>query len=466
VGVTRAAAFAAVALLGCKSMAPTYERPAAPVPASLPAGAAGSASDGGRRAADMKIGELVREPRLREVLARVVADNRTLRGAASDIESARQLYRLQRAARLPEIDASANVTAAREFIGIPGAETERFTEYTAGVGLTNWEIDVFGRLKSLSDAKLQSYLAAVEAAKAMRISLIAEAATAYVTLAADRSRLAIARDTMTAAQKAMELTEQLVGGGTSNRGDYWQASTVFQQARGDVAALTAAIAQDRNALELLAGGPIEDALLPDGLPPQLDWFADVPVGLSSAVLLDRPDVLAAEHYLESANANIGAARAAFFPSLTLTANAGIVSLALAALFTGPTAVWTLAPTLTLPLFKGGANRANLAYTVAQKQSLIAAYELAIQTAFREVADALATRATIGEQLEAQVALVEAAQKSLELAQARYKAGIDPFLATLVSQRALYAAQNQLAATQLAALANRVTLYRALGGGGR
>jgi multidrug efflux system outer membrane protein len=188
--------------------------------------------------------------------------------------------------------------------------------------------------------------------------------------------------------------------------------------------------------------------------------------LSSAVLLDRPDVVAAEHALVAANANIGAARAQFFPTLSLTANGGLVSTALAALFTGPTAVWTLAPSVALPLFRGGANRANLAYARTQKLALVAAYELAIQTAFREVADALATRATIADQLDAQVALVDAAQKAFDLAQARFKSGVDPFLTTVVSQRALYAAQNGLVAVQLAALTSRITLYRVLGGGVR
>jgi len=451
-------ALACALVAGCYTMAPKYERPAAPVPASLPAG------QGDAKAADLPVAQFVHDDKLRQILARVVTQNRTLRRAVLDIEAARQLYRIQRAQQLPHIDATTGVTTGTEFLGIPGEETLRFTEYQASVGLASWEIDLFGRLKSLSDAKLQGYLSAVEGARATQISLIAEAATAYVTLAADRSRLAIARDTMTTSQRAMELTEQLVGGGTSNRGDYWQASTIFQQARGDVAALTTAIAQDRDALELLAGGPLPDALLPDALPEQLDWFAEVPVGLSSQVLLERPDVLAAEHDLIAANANIGAARARFFPSITLTASGGLASLALATLFTGPTALWTLAPALALPLFHGGENVANLAYTKVQKESMVAAYELAIQTAFREVSDALATRATIQDQLAAQTALVDASNKSLELAQARYKAGIDTFLATLVFQRALYTARNSLVATQFAALGNRIELYRVLGGG--
>jgi multidrug efflux system outer membrane protein len=452
-----AAALAAM-LGGCYSMAPTYERPAAPVPANLPGG------EGTATVSHMPLAQFVRDPKLVQILQRVISQNRSLRRAALDIESARQLYRVQRAESLPSIDLAATVTSTRTLLGTPDNATLKFTQYGVGVGLASWEIDLFGRLKSLTDAKLQTYLGAVETAKAARISLVAEASGAYVTLAADRSRLAIAKETMATSQKAMDLTEQLVGGGTSNRGDFWQASTVFQQARGDVATLTAAITQDKNALELLAGGPLDDALMPDVLPDQLDWFAELPVGLSSAVLLDRPDVLAAEHDLMAANANIGAARAQFFPSLTLTASGGLASVALAALFTGPAAIWTLAPSLALPLFRGGANRANLAYTRAQKESFVAAYELAIQTAFREVADALATRATIQEALAAETALVDASQKALELSQARYRAGIDTFLTTLVSERALYAAKNALVATQLGALGNRVTLYRVLGGG--
>jgi multidrug efflux system outer membrane protein len=262
----------------------------------------------------------------------------------------------------------------------------------------------------------------------------------------------------------MELTDALVGGGTSNRGDYYQASTVYQQARADVAALTAAIAQDKNALDVLVGAQVPDNLLPEQLPDGLDWFADVPGGMSSAVLLERPDVAAAEHDLMAANANIGEARAEFFPRLSLTANAGLASLALGSLFTGPAALFSIAPSLGMPLFHGGAIRANLAYTEAQKLGMIAAYEGAIQRAFREVADQLATRATIAEQLEAQHALLDDATKSFQLAQERYKAGIDTFLTTLVSQRALYGAKNSLVSTQLSALANQVALYRVLGGG--
>jgi multidrug efflux system outer membrane protein len=462
-----AALGAALGAGGCYSMAPTYERPAAPVPANLPGGPPGSQAagpgSGAQPAAAVPVQAFVRDARLQQIVEQALAQSRDLRKATLNIEAARAQYRIQRAQALPSIDAIAGVTSTRTIVG-PGNNTATLTTYSVGAGLASWEIDVFGRLKSLSDAKLQAYFSTIEAAKATRVSLVAETLSAYLTLAADQSRLVIARDTAASSKRTMDLTEQLVGGGTSNRGDVWQAATVYQQARADIALLSAAIVQDRNALELLAGGPVADALLPDALPAQLDWFAEVPVGLSSAVLLDRPDVQAAEHDLIAANANIGAARAQFFPSLTLTASGGLASAALGALFSGPAAVFTLAPALALPLFNGGANRANLDFTKAQKQIMVASYELAIQTAFREVADALATRGTIEDQLAAQVALVEAASKSFELAQARYKAGVDTFLTTLISERALYAAKSSLVATQLAALGNRVTLYRVLGGG--
>jgi multidrug efflux system outer membrane protein len=439
---------------GCASMAPTYERPAAPVPQNLP---------GGDGAATLpELGQFVLEPRLRSIIEQALGANRTLRRAALDIEAARAQYRIQRAAALPAIDVAASITSARQITG-PDNATSTGTS-AAVLGLASWEIDVFGRIKSLSDARAQEVLATVELARAARVSLVGEIATAYATLAADQSRLVIAREAMENGKRVMELTDQLVGGGTSNRSDYYQASTVFLQGRADVALLTAAIQQDKNALELLAGGPIAAELLPSELPEAQTWFAEVPVGLSSSVLLERPDVLAAEHQLMAANANIGAARAQFFPSLSLTASGGLASSTLGALFSGPAFVFSVVPNLAAPLFRGGANRANLAFTEAQKQALIASYEGAIQTAFREVADALAVRATIEEQLAAQGELVVAAEKSFEISQARYQSGVDTFLTTLVSQRALYAAQNALVSIRLTSLANRITLYRVLGGG--
>ena len=445
-------------------MAPTYERPKSPVAAQF-AGVDGNG--GGAKVADIPWKSFVRDGKLQKIIEQALAQSRDLRKAVLNIEAAQAQFRIQRGQQYPAIDANFNIASTRSVFptGLGNATaTANETLYTLGGGTASWEIDLFGRLKSLSDAKQQQYLSTVETARATRITLVAETINAYLTIAADKSRLAIAKDTMASSKRTMELTEQLVGGGTANREDVWQATTLFQQARGDIAQLTATIAQDRNALELLAGGALPDDVMPDTLPEQLDWFTDVPVGLSSSVLLERPDVQAAEHDLMAANANIGEARARFFPQLTLTANGGIASTALSMLFSGPSMVFNIVPNLALPLFRGGANRANLDLTETQKKILIASYELAIQTAFREVSDALAVRGTIAEQLDAQVALVDASSKAFELSQARYKAGVDTFLTTLVSERALYTAKSSLVATQQNAMGNRVALYRVLGGG--
>ncbi|MDB6012499.1 MAG: efflux system, outer rane lipoprotein NodT family, partial [Gammaproteobacteria bacterium] len=284
-----------------------------------------------------------------------------------------------------------------------------------------------------------------------------------LTLASDESLLAISRQTLASAQRSMELTRGRLDAGVASLVDLKQAETVYQQARSDVATLTSSIAQDRNALELLAGSSIEDSLLPAELPAASEWFSDVPAGLSSQVLLQRPDVLEAEHNLKSANANIGAARAAFFPSLSLTASDGRGSSSLSHLLSGPN-LWSFAPSLTVPIFSGGANVANLAYTKSQREIYLSQYELAIQTAFKEVANALAVNGTINEQLDAQAALVAASSESYRLADARYSKGADTFLNALDSQRTLYNAQKTLVSTRLAALENVVTLYRVLGGG--
>ncbi len=444
-----------VLLAGCASMAPKYERPQAPIRSELPTGTGNAPLPA--------LDQFVQHAPLRQLMTQALTANRDLRRAVENIESARALYGVQRGALFPQVDAIATVNRARQVTGIPGLDA--FTATTGSLlGQVSWEIDAFGRIKSLTDARQQQVLSTLELARAARVSLLGEIATAYVTLATDRRRLVIAKESMELGKRVMDLSDKLVGGGTSNRSDFYQAKTVFEQARADVALLTATIEQDRNALELLAGGPVGDDLLPPELPEKADWFAEVPVGMSSAVLLDRPDVRAAEHDLMAANANIGAARAAFFPNLSLTASGGLASAALKTLFTSPVWVYSLIPRIAMPLFRGGANKANLAYTESQKRVFVAAYEGSIQRAFREVADALAVRATLAEQLSAQQALVEAAQKSFEISQARYQAGIDPFITTLVSQRALYGAQNSLIATQEAAMLNRIALYRALGGG--
>jgi multidrug efflux system outer membrane protein len=450
----------ALLFLAACNLTPKYERPVAPVPAQF----ADAGTPKGSASA-MPVVNFVQEPKLQKVVALALDQSRDLRKSVLAITAARAQYRIQKAQLYPSIDATLAVQAGRAVYDLGGQTGVATSEtYSAEVGVSNWEIDLFGRLRSLTEAQRQQFLATVETAKATRISLVAETAQAWVALAADKSRMGIAKDTMTSAKRTMDLTEALVVGGTENRSDYWQADTLFQAARADVATLQAQIAQDKNALDLLCGAAVPEDLLPDALPDALDWFGDVPAGLESSVLLERPDVLAAEHQLMAANANIGAARAQYFPRITLTGATGIASTALAALFDGPSWVWSLVPSLAQPIFHGGAIKANVEYSKAQKAIMVATYEQAIQSAFRDVADALATRATITEQLDAQKAQVEVATKAFELAQARYKAGVDTFLNSLVAERALYTAKNALAATQQAALANRVQLYRVLGGG--
>jgi multidrug efflux system outer membrane protein len=454
---------ASLALSACVSLDPSYERPAAPIPAKWPAYASAQPSD--VTAADIPWQEFVKDEKLRTVVEQALANNRDLRMAVANIQAARAQYRSQRASLVPHVDASASSTRSRSLNPYNGTGASAITveSDSAEVGLSSFEIDLFGKQRSLSRSAFEKYLSTAQATRATRISLIAETIGSYLTLAADKTSLTISQRTLESAQRAMEVTRRRLEVGVASLVDVKQAETVYQQARSDVASLTASTAQDRNALELLAGGAVVDSLLPSELPATGDWLADVPAGISSDVLLKRPDVLEAEHNLKSANADIGAARAAFFPSLTLTGSGGRASSSLSNLFSGAT-VWSVAKSVSVPVFSGGANMANLAYSKAQREGYVAAYELAAQTAFKEVADALAVRGTIQEQLDARSALVEAASESYRLADARYTKGADSFLNALDSQRTLYSAQKTLVSTRLTALENVVTLYRVLGGG--
>lgn len=453
-------------VLAACTMAPRYERPDAPVPDTWPSGAAYTSSQASERtAADIPWREFIKDDKLRQVIEQALQNNRDLRSTLADIQSARAQYRIQRADLMPRVNGEVSASRSKNFNTFTGTDTAVESEvYTANVGLSAFELDLFGRVRSLSNAALETYLATEAAGRATRISLIAETASAYLTLAADNTQLALSQRTLESAQRTMEITRKRLEAGVSSRLDLRQAETVYQQARADLASTRALIAQDRNALELLAGGSIADSLLPAELPTNQEWLADVPSGLSSSVLLQRPDVLRAEHQLKSANANIGAARAAFFPSLSLTASSGLASTELSDLFSNGASVWSVGPSLSLPIFNGGANVANLSYANAQRDLYVSQYELAIQTAFREVADALAVRGTIQEQLDAQRALVDAAADSYQLAEARYSKGVDSFLNALDAQRTLYNAEKSLVAARLTASDNVVTLYRVLGGG--
>lgn len=459
------AAVVSAVLTGC-SMAPHYERPSAPVADTWPSGSAYDPAQASEKtAADLPWREFVRDEKLQKVIDQALANNRDLRSSLANIQAARAQYRIQRSDLFPKLNGELSGTRQKSLSSFSESRSPVETEfYSASVGLSAFEIDLFGRVRSLSNASLESYLATAEAGRATRISLIAETASAYLTLAADNSRYELARRTVESAQRTMDVTRKRLEAGVSSRLDVRQAETIYQAARVDLASTTALIAQDRNALELLTGGHLPDELLPAELPDNHEWLADVPAGLSSSVLLSRPDVLQAEHQLKSANANIGAARAAFFPSLSLTASKGLASPELSGLFSDGVSVWSVAPNLVLPIFRGGENVANLSYAKAQRELYVSQYELAIQTAFKEVADALAVRGTIQDQLDAQRALVDAAADSYELAEARYTKGVDTFLNALDAQRTLYNAEKSLVSARLTASDNVVTLYRVLGGG--
>lgn len=461
----------ALALGGC-NMAPRYARPAGAVPPALPQGGVypSAASD----AADVSaIGwrDFFTDARLHDVIALGLDNNRDLRLAAANVVQARAQYRVRRADLLPAINATGSASIGNNRgisngmnTGATPAGDPTVEIYQANVGISAFELDLWGRLRNLNTAALEQYFATQEAQRAARISLIAEIASAWLTLGADRDQLAIARDTLESTRQSLDLTRAQFRVGTISELEVRQADTSYQAARNDIAALQAQVAQDRNALDLLVGGPIPDALLPETLGPQDHTLAQLPSDLNSAVLLRRPDVLGAEHRLIASNANIGAARAAMFPTISLTASFGSISPALSNLFGPNTQGWSVAPSATLPIFNFGRGSANLAAVKAARDGAVASYEKTLQAAFRDVADALATRGTIDEQLGARAARADSAVVAARLADARYRAGVDSFLTSLDAQRTAYAARRDLVTTRLNRATNLVSLYRALGGG--
>lgn len=471
----RSGALIALALLSGCSMAPKYVQPALPVPASWPVGDAYLAQSEAALPV-MTYREVFADPRLAQVIEQALANNRDLRVAAANIAAARAQFRIQRAGQLPQVGVGAgrtqfdNGTANQnrnqdvDIGNDPSASRSTAgVRYTADVSTTAFEVDLFGRLQSLSDAALNRYFGTEAAARATRLTLIGDVADAWLTYAADRSLLTLAEDTAANAREQVKLTRLRLDGGIAPRTDLRQAEQILATAEADIAQQKTALAQDINALQLLVGAPVEDALLPQSLADAGEAVRTLPAGLDSAILLRRPDVMQAEYELRAANAEIGAARAALFPRITLTGLAGFASNALSTLFTGAAFNYSAGANVRYSLFAGGAAQAGVAQTEAQRDAAIAGYERAIQAAFRDVADALARRGTITEQLRANRAFVDAAEDNFSLADLRYRGGIDSFLASLDAQRASYAAQRTLLATQLIEASNRVALYRALGG---
>jgi outer membrane protein, multidrug efflux system len=456
-------------LTGCINLAPAYRRPAAPTPAQFPTGPAYPAPPA---APQPVVGwrDFFSDPKLKVVIEEALANNRDLRVAVGNIVAARAQYRIQRSALFPTFTADAGATLAEEPITVLAGGlfpiTGTFHEhiYTLTGGISAYQLDLFGRVRNLTRAAQDQYFATRQARDAAQISLVSQVATDYLILGSDRALLQIARDTLKNGTETLKVTTYLFENGIDTELDVSQAQTIVDQARFDVARLTTQVAQDRNALELLVGAPVGESLLPPGIGEPVVLLERLPAAVSSSVLLQRPDVLQAEDQLRATNANIGAARAAFFPSISLTGSGGVVSIALASLFKGASLTWNSTPTISQTIFDAGANRGNLAYAKAQRDIGVANYEKAIQTAFREVADALAMRGTIDEQLAAQSELTAAWANSLRLSTLRFEEGSDTYLNVLIAQRSLYSARQTLVASQLARATNLVTLYTALGGG--
>jgi len=447
-------------LAGC-SMEPHYVRPEAPVPLSWPVGDAYlKQSETALPAVSYR--DIFRDPRLQKLIEQALANNRDLRLAAANIAAARAQYHVQRAARLPEVDAGAGATVA-DGGSSNGSGPGRRNSFSADVGVTSFELDLFGRVASLTHAEQDRYFATEAAARATRLTMIGDIADAWLNHAADASLLKIAEDTAASAQNSVKLTQARLDGGIAPRTDLRQAEQVLETARGDVAQQTTALAQDVNVLQLLVGAPIDPTLLPTSIDEAAPTVAELPAGMDSGVLLRRPDVVQAEYQLRAANAEIGAARAALFPRITLTGVLGLASSALTGLFGGGAFNWSAGASANYPIFRAGAGKAGVELSQAQRDAALATYEKSIQTAFREVSDALARRGTITEQLRAATAQASAAQDTYTLTDARYRGGIDPFLTSLDAQRSLYAARRTLVATRLTAASNLVSLYRSLGG---
>ncbi|WP_408512691.1 efflux transporter outer membrane subunit [Paraburkholderia sediminicola] len=476
-------AFAVAVLTGC-TLDPHYERPAAPVAVAYPEGdayestsaaagaAVASATASGTTSgtatpttttttpplgADMAWRSFFRDERLQRLIEIALNNNRDLRVAALNVAEYEAQYRITRAALAPSISASGSLTRER-------ASGVTISSSDVSVGTTSWEIDFFGRLRSLKRQALENYLATDASRQSTQISLIATVATDYLTLLSDERLFQITEDTVRADQSTYDVTKRIQALGNSSMLDVQQAQNSLASAKASLASYRRAVAQDRNNLVAVLGAPI-----PDDLPPAREFddesmFADIGAGVPSLLLTRRPDIVQAEHALKAANANIGAARAAFFPKIELTASAGTSSSTLSSLFKAGTGAWAFAPSVSVPIFDYGSNKASLDVAKIEKQIEVADYESTIQTAFKEVANALTARATYVDQVEADRDYVTSSQRYYTLAQARYKAGTDSFLTFLDAQRTLYTAQQQLASDSLSRQANLVTLYKVLGGG--
>ena len=467
-----AAALTAFALMGGCALSPAYQRPEAPVANVYPTGGAyGSAApvsmDGA--AADIGWRDFFQDPILQALIESALDNNRDIRIAALNVETARATYRVRRADLLPRVDGVATSTSQRAPGDLAPPETPEIARaYQASGAVSAWELDLWGRIRSLNDQALAAYLAQEETRLSAQISLMAEVANAYLTLRADQAMLRLAEETVETRRRSHALIRERAEAGEAGRIDMHQAEAALRGAEADRAAYARQAARDLNALVLLLGSPLTPELsasldTADTLPDDLA-MADLPPGLPSELLIRRPDIRAAEQALMSANANIGAARAAFFPTVSLTGSIGSASSDLDNLFSSGTRAWSFAPQITAPLFRGGALRASLDRAHLLKQVEVARYERAVQVAFREVADGLAGQGTFNDQILSEMLRVDASQTTYELAEQRFREGEDSYLVVLDAQRTLYGSQQGLIRARLMRLSNLVDLYKALGGG--
>ncbi len=453
-------AVASILLGGC-SLIPDYQRPASPVESVWPSEAGGAQT--ATAAADLDWRAFFKDPALQGLIDTALANNRDLRVAALNVEAYAAQRQIQRSALFPSVTADGGATRQR----LPGSlsssgDPSISSQYSATVG-ASWELDLFGRLRSLDEQALQQYFATEEARRATQIALVASVANAWLTLQADQELLQLTQDTLKTYQQSFALTQRSYDVGVADALALAQARSAVESAQVSLAQYSRQVAQDRNALVVLLGSGKAGGL-PAGQPLDDDLLLEVPAGLPSDLLQRRPDLRQAEHQLQAANANIGAARAAFFPSVSLTANAGSLSPDLAGLFDAGSGSWLFQPSISLPIFNAGKLRASLDYAELQKDIQVASYEKAIQTAFQEVADGLAARATYQQQLDAQRALVKTNEEYYRLAERRYRTGVDSYLTLLDAQRQLFSVRQQLIGDRLAQLTSEVELYKALGGG--
>lgn len=458
------AVFLPCLLAGCVSLDPHYARPDNAVVAATPSGEAyRNLQHNVINYRDVSWQEYVQDPRLRQVVAMALDNSRDLREAVASVKSAHAQYGEQRANLFPTLSADVSGTRSRALTG-EGNQTALSNSYSAEGSISSFELDLFGKNQSLSRQQYETYLGTLEGARSTRLTLLYNTVDYWLQLAADRSNLEIAKETAESTRQSLAVTRKRLQNGVASMVDVASAETTWQSAQSDVASYTTSVAQDKNALDLVVGQSVPDNLLPQNIDTVGQALRDVPAGVSSEALINRPDVLQAEHNLKAANANIGAARANFFPSISLTTSGGVGSSDLSSLFKNGAGIWSFAPGISLPIFKGGYNVSYLNYTKAQKEYYVAAYEKAVQTAFQEVADALARKGTITDQLNSQRSNVAASQTYYHLAELRYQNGVDTYLNALTAQRTLYTARTSLVSAEQAYYQNLNTFYKVMGGG--